>query len=71
MLPHRPRLCQQPTPVASFAPTLYNTRAPFGDFIGREVSAVNARRFIEAVGASIAGYYVCKAIDFVVTLLFN
>ncbi len=28
-------------------------------------------RFIEAIGASVAGYYVCKAIDFVVTLLSN
>ena len=28
-------------------------------------------RFIEAVGASVVGYYVCKAVDFVVTLLFG
>ena len=28
-------------------------------------------RFIEAIGASVVGYYVCKFIDFVVTLLFD
>ena len=28
-------------------------------------------RFLEAVGASVVGYYVCKAVDFVVTLLFD
>ncbi len=31
---------------------------------------MDVRRFIEAVGAQIAGYYICKAIDFVVKLLF-
>ena len=28
-------------------------------------------RFIEAVGASVVGYYVGKAIDFVMTLIFG
>ena len=28
------------------------------------------RRFAEAVGASVVGYYVCKAVDYVVTLFF-
>ncbi len=26
-------------------------------------------RFLEAIGASVVGYYVCKAIDYVMTLL--
>ncbi len=30
-----------------------------------------ARRFIEAVGASVVGYYACKFVDYVVTLLFS
>ncbi len=29
------------------------------------------RRFIEAVGASVVGYYVCKAVDYVMMLLFD
>ena len=28
------------------------------------------RQFLEAVGASVVGYYVCKAVDYVVTLFF-
>ena len=38
---------------------------------GREVSIVLTKRFIEAVGASVVGYYVCKAVDYVATLLFG
>ena len=30
---------------------------------------MNLRRFVEAVGASVVGYYVCKAVDFVVKLI--
>ena len=37
---------------------------------GKEVSCMRVTRFLEAVGAQIAGYYICKAIDFVVKLLF-
>ena len=29
------------------------------------------RQFAEAVGASVIGYYVCKAVDYVVTLIFG
>ncbi len=29
------------------------------------------RQFLEAVGASVVGYYVCKTVDFVMTLLFE
>ena len=32
---------------------------------------MNFVRFIEAVGASVVGYYVCKTVDFVMTLLFE
>ena len=28
------------------------------------------KRFLEAVGASVVGYYVCKAVDYVMTLFF-
>ena len=31
---------------------------------------MDVRRFIEAVGAQIAGYYICKAIDYVMKLFF-
>ena len=27
------------------------------------------REFVQAIGASVVGYYVCKTVDFVVTLL--
>lgn len=42
-----------------------------GESHRKEVNLMRLVRFIEAVGASVAGYYVCKAIDFVVTLLSN
>ena len=29
------------------------------------------RRFIEAVGASMVGYYACQAVDYVVRLIFG
>ena len=28
-------------------------------------------RFVKAVGASVVGYYVCKAVDYVVMLIFG
>ena len=40
----------------------------FGICFREEVSCMNVMRFIEAVGASVVGYYVCKAIDYAVTL---
>ena len=69
MLP-RPRAAvnNQP-PVALSAQMFYNASAPFGDIIEREVICMNVGRFIEAVGASVVGYYFCKALDYVVTLL--
>ena len=32
---------------------------------------MEVKTFLQTVGANVAGYFICKAVDFVITLLFG
>ncbi len=55
--------------VANDERPLYNARAPFGDFIGREVRSMEFLDFLKAVGASVVGNCVYKLAAYVVKLI--